>query len=156
MIFIFLKSIFLDFRPFEKIDFIWINREYESFEWFMNLLAELKIQQSLSKTKFFNTHLYWTDKNNTDLIAMEKFNEILSSIPDSPVKNLVEDMFLSIKKGRPDFSDVYKIILILDAYSHSKMILKSFNFRYSRKSETNYNTKILKCSFVVIRILETH
>ena len=100
------------------VDLIWINREYESFEWFMNLLAELKIQQSLSKKKFFNTHLYWTDRNNSNSLAMEKFNQIISSIPDSPVRQIVEEMFLSIKKGRPDFYNVILGWFLLNRQNH--------------------------------------
>ena len=28
-----------------KVDFFWINRDHTSFEWFVNLLSELEIEQ---------------------------------------------------------------------------------------------------------------
>ena len=72
----------------------------------MNLLAELKVQQSLAKKKFIDFHLYWTEKNNRNSIAMDTFSQIISAMPDSSIKSNVEELFLSIKKGRPDFSQV--------------------------------------------------
>ena len=37
---------------------------------------------------------------------MGKFNQIISSLPNNPVKGVVEEMFLNIKKGRPNFGKV--------------------------------------------------
>ena len=72
----------------------------------MNLLAKLSIQQSLSKQKFIDIHLYWTERNRRNSITMKKFIQMISSIPNSPVREILEKMFLNIKKGRPDFAEV--------------------------------------------------
>jgi len=29
----------------QKVDFFWINRDHTSFEWFVNLLSQLEIEQ---------------------------------------------------------------------------------------------------------------
>lgn len=96
-------------RKLKKIDFIWVNREYESFEWFVNLLAELKIQQSLANQKFIDIHLYWTNKNCENSIAMQKFSSFISSMSNNQLKQTIEELFNGINKGRPNFSEVFQI-----------------------------------------------
>ena len=36
-------------KSLKKVDFIWINRDYESFEWFIELLGKIEAQQLNSK-----------------------------------------------------------------------------------------------------------
>ncbi len=49
-----------------KVDFVWINREQRTFEWFLQLLSQLEMQQaeqlesSNVKEKFLDIHLYIT------------------------------------------------------------------------------------------------
>lgn len=33
-----------------KVDFFWINRDQRSFEWFVNLLSQLEIEQAESQS----------------------------------------------------------------------------------------------------------
>jgi NADPH oxidase len=97
-------------KKHKKIDFIWVNREYESFEWFMNLLAVLTMQQSLTTEKFIDIHLYWTDKNCENSTAMKKFSNIISSMPDTNLRLTIEEMFKGIHRSRPNFSNVIFLI----------------------------------------------
>jgi hypothetical protein len=97
-------------KKHKKIDFIWVNREYESFEWFMNLLAVLIMQQSLTTEKFIDIHLYWTDKNCKNSPAMTKFSNIISSMPDTNLRLTIEEMFKGIHRNRPNFSNVIFLI----------------------------------------------
>ena len=44
----------------QKVDFFWINRDHTSFEWFVNLLSQLEIEQQeqachMSRLKFLLT-----------------------------------------------------------------------------------------------------
>ena len=94
-------------KKHKKIDFIWVNREYESFEWFMNLIAELIMQQSLKNEKFIDIHLYCTDKNCENSIVMKNFSNIISSMPETNLRSKIEEMFKGIQKKRPDFSHVF-------------------------------------------------
>jgi NADPH oxidase 5 len=34
----------------QKVDFFWINRDQRSFEWFVNLLSQLEIEQAESQS----------------------------------------------------------------------------------------------------------
>ena len=47
----------------KKVDFIWINREQKAFEWFLQLLSQLEMEQAEhfgDLDKFLNIHLYIT------------------------------------------------------------------------------------------------
>ena len=63
----------------KKVDFIWINREQKSFEWFLQLLSKLEMEQveegylenQKSQDKFLDIHLYMTSFSpNKDINAM--------------------------------------------------------------------------------------
>ena len=53
-----------DFK-LKKVDFVWINREQKSFEWFLQLLSQLEMEQAERTganglNKFLDIHLYIT------------------------------------------------------------------------------------------------
>jgi hypothetical protein len=75
----------------------------------MNLLAELELQQSLTNEKFIDIHLFWTDKNCENSVAMQKFSQIIASMPDTNLRGKIEEMFKRIQKGRPNFREVKKL-----------------------------------------------
>ena len=63
----------------KKVDFIWINREQKSFEWFLQLLSKLEMEQveegylenQKSQNKFLDIHLYMTSFSpSKDINAM--------------------------------------------------------------------------------------
>lgn len=46
-----------------KVDFFWINRDQRSFEWFVNLLSQLEIEQAelgVAMERFLEMHMYIT------------------------------------------------------------------------------------------------
>ena len=56
------------------MDFIWINREQQSFEWFIQLLSQLEIEQAEkggAMERFLDMHMYITKaRQRTDMRAM--------------------------------------------------------------------------------------
>merc|ERR1712200_166205 len=47
----------------KKVDFIWINRDQKSFEWFVNLLSQLEMEQREhggEMSRFLEMHMYVT------------------------------------------------------------------------------------------------
>ena len=47
----------------QQVDFIWINRDQKSFEWFHHLLAQLEIEQAEkggAMERFLDMHMYMT------------------------------------------------------------------------------------------------
>ena len=57
-----------------QVDFFWINREQRSFEWFVNLLTQLEIEQAEKSgimDRFLDMHMYITSGlQRTDLKAV--------------------------------------------------------------------------------------
>jgi hypothetical protein len=46
-----------------QVDFFWINRDQHSFEWFVNLLSQLEIEQAelgITMERFLEMHMYIT------------------------------------------------------------------------------------------------
>lgn len=77
-------------RKLRKLDFIWVNRDLGSFEWFLEVLEKLESEQQVTGAaieKFLNFHLYKTGP---------------SMLPPSiPLSS-------SIKNGRPDWDKVFQ------------------------------------------------
>lgn len=60
---------------------------------------------------FIEFHLYWTDKNTDNSIAMKTFNELTSKIENVEGKQKIEDLLKTINKGRPKFNEVNYIFI---------------------------------------------
>ena len=43
-----------------QVDFFWINKDQQSFEWFSDLLSQLEIEQGGAIEKFLSMHIYTT------------------------------------------------------------------------------------------------
>lgn len=57
-----------------QVDFFWINRDQRSFEWFVNLLSQLEIEQAElggAMERFLEMHMYITSAlQKTDMKAV--------------------------------------------------------------------------------------
>lgn len=57
-----------------QVDFFWINRDQRSFEWFVNLLSQLEIEQAElggAMERFLDMHMYITSAlQKTDMKAV--------------------------------------------------------------------------------------
>lgn len=109
-----------------KLDFVWINRSLDNFEWFLKLLAnfekeqevcELLASRQLNETshsnngRFLDIHLYFTDiKQDTNI----------GSVPLDLVARVYEqacheDIFTRLKAkthvGRPVWEELFEEIL---------------------------------------------
>ncbi|UXI20577.1 protein ETHE1-like [Sarcoptes scabiei] len=93
----------------KKVDFIWINRNQNSFEWFVELLSDLTKQQSSIAAKddrFFDIYMYITGnkpppKNDT---KMNRFNSKSNTIIDK-FNNEINWRF-----GRPEWENIFENI----------------------------------------------
>lgn len=74
-----------------KVDFFWINRDQRSFEWFVNLLSQLEIEQAelgSSLERFLEMHMYITSalqKNDMKAVGLQLAMDLLHE----KVKNLL-------------------------------------------------------------------
>ena len=68
------KTLFLQVIIFFQVDFFWINRDQRSFEWFVNLLSQLEIEQAEqggAMERFLDMHMYITSAlQKTDMKAV--------------------------------------------------------------------------------------
>ena len=61
----------------KKVDFFWINRDHTSFEWFVNLLSQLEIEQQEQgghMNRFLDMHMYVTSalqRNDMKAVALQ-------------------------------------------------------------------------------------
>lgn len=107
---------FSDTRPpfvckLKKVDFLWINRDQKSFEWFIKLLAELELTQShLSPSeRFLDIHIHLTaiEPSKTKSIGLQL---ALYLVHEKNKKDLVTGLRTRTKAGRPNWNEFFENI----------------------------------------------
>lgn len=90
----------IDMKLFKKVDFIWTNRDFSSFEWFVELLSEIELQQIKSGSdRIIDMHLFMTSAKINQLIRKYEENSDLD-------KKLEENFSLRLNPGRPNYDQV--------------------------------------------------
>ena len=93
-----------------KVDFIWINREHKSFEWFVSLLSQLEAEQREQggeMSDFLEMHMYVTSAlQRTDMkaVALQMALDILHKKED---KDLLTGLKARTNPGRPNWDKVF-------------------------------------------------
>ncbi len=87
----------------KKVDFVWVNRDFQAFEWFIELLGELELQQINSKRRFIDMHLYMTSAKTVQEI---KPLENPGFDMHGQIEDMTEDFSLKLLPGRPDLAKV--------------------------------------------------
>lgn len=91
-----------------KVEFVWINRDQKSFEWFIKLLAELELTQSQlqPEERFLDIHIHLTamDRAQTKSIGLEL---ALYLVHEKNKKDLVTGLRTRTKAGRPDWDEFF-------------------------------------------------
>lgn len=107
---------FIDNRPpilckLRKVDFVWINRDQKSFEWFIKLLAELELTQSQlpPNERFLDIHIHLTaiEPAQTKSIGLQL---ALYLIHEKNKKDLVTGLRTRTKAGRPNWDEFFRKI----------------------------------------------
>ena len=94
----------------KKVDFIWINRDQKSFEWFVNLLSQLEAEQQehgAELDRFLEMHMYVTSAlQRTDMkaVALQLALDILHQKED---RDLVTGLKARTNAGRPNWNKVF-------------------------------------------------
>ncbi|CAF4209372.1 unnamed protein product, partial [Rotaria magnacalcarata] len=97
----------------QKVDFIWLNRDFENFEWFLSLLRRFEQEQESylalhpNEERFLDIHLYCTDPqlaSNVDNARLELVRKICA-----PVAR--RDIYTGLKSrtnfGRPSWEKIF-------------------------------------------------
>ncbi|XP_039306602.1 NADPH oxidase 5 isoform X1 [Solenopsis invicta] len=94
-----------------KVDFFWINRDQRSFEWFVNLLSRLEIEQAELGTTmehFLEMHMYITSalqKSDMKAVGLQLALELLH---EKEKRDLVTGLKTRTNAGRPNWNEVFK------------------------------------------------
>lgn len=104
---------FLDNRPpivckLKKVDFVWINRDQKSFEWFIKLLACLELTQSslTPQERFLDIHIHLTAMEPAQIKTMG-LQLALYLIHEKDNKDLVTGLKTRTKAGRPNWDEFF-------------------------------------------------
>ncbi|XP_076980063.1 NADPH oxidase 5 [Tamandua tetradactyla] len=99
-----------DEMKLHKVDFIWINRDQQSFEWFVSLLTKLEMDQAEENKDgcFLELHLYMTSalsKNDMKAIGLQMALDLLAK---KEKKDSITGLQTRTQPGRPDWSKVFQ------------------------------------------------
>ncbi|XP_061451720.1 NADPH oxidase 5 [Rhineura floridana] len=93
-----------------KVDFIWINRDQKSFEWFVSLLTQLEIGQADEdpSDRFLEMHLYMTSalgKNDIKAIGLQMALDLLAK---KEKKDSITGLKTRTQPGRPEWNKLFQ------------------------------------------------
>ncbi|XP_006758449.1 PREDICTED: NADPH oxidase 5 [Myotis davidii] len=93
-----------------KVDFIWINRDQRSFEWFVSLLTKLEMDQAEEpqEGRFLELHMYMTSalgKNDMKAIGLQM---ALDLVAKKEKKDSITGLQTRTQPGRPDWRKVFQ------------------------------------------------
>ncbi|RXM93944.1 NADPH oxidase 5, partial [Acipenser ruthenus] len=91
-----------------KVDFIWINRDQKSFEWFVSLLTKLEMDQADEEPegRFLEMHMYMTSalcKNDMKAIGLQMALDLLAKKEN---RDSITGLRTRTQPGRPDWSKI--------------------------------------------------
>ncbi|XP_069766258.1 NADPH oxidase 5 [Narcine bancroftii] len=95
-----------------KVDFIWINRDQKSFEWFVSLLTKLEMDQADEEPqgRFLEMHMYMTSalsKNDMKALGLQMALDLLAK---KEKRDSITGLRTRTQPGRPDWSKVFQRI----------------------------------------------
>lgn len=96
-----------------KVDFFWINRDQRSFEWFVNLLSQLEIEQAElggAMERFLDMHMYITSalqKNDMKAVSLQLALDLLH---EKEKRDLITGLKTRTNAGRPNWDKVFSKI----------------------------------------------
>ncbi|XP_076282347.1 NADPH oxidase isoform X2 [Lasioglossum baleicum] len=94
-----------------KVDFFWINRDQRSFEWFVNLLSQLEMEQAelgVAMERFLEMHMYITSalqKNDMKAVGLQLAMDLLHQMEK---RDLITGLKTRTNAGRPNWDKVFK------------------------------------------------
>ncbi|XP_057579295.1 NADPH oxidase 5 [Hippopotamus amphibius kiboko] len=99
-----------DDMKLHKVDFIWINRDQRSFEWFVSLLTKLEMDQAeeTQEGRLLELHMYMTSalgKNDMKAIGLQMALDLLAK---KEKKDSITGLQTRTQPGRPDWNKVFQ------------------------------------------------
>ncbi|XP_018302029.1 NADPH oxidase 5 [Mycetomoellerius zeteki] len=95
----------------QKVDFFWINRNQRSFEWFVNLLSQLEIEQAelgITMEHFLEMHMYITSALQKSDMKAVGLQLALDLLHEKEKRDLITGLKTRTNAGRPNWDKVFK------------------------------------------------
>jgi len=133
----------LEIKKLKKVDFVWVNRDHKSFEWFIELLGKLELEQrSQINNRFLDMHLFMTSaKNENDIKLM--------GVPDterpSNIFSRIDSLGLKLYPGRPNIDNLFANMVNGRAYKSNVFFCGNREFgKTIQKLCNRYNFNFFK------------
>ncbi|KAK9728753.1 Ferric reductase NAD binding domain [Popillia japonica] len=97
----------------KKVDFFWINRNQESFEWFISLLSKLEIEQAElggAMERFLDMHMYITSALQKSDMKAVGLQLALDLLHQKEKRDLITGLKTRTNAGRPNWDKVFNQI----------------------------------------------
>uniref|UniRef100_H9G5K3 Uncharacterized protein n=1 Tax=Anolis carolinensis TaxID=28377 RepID=H9G5K3_ANOCA len=99
-----------DNMKLQKVDFIWINRDQTSFEWFVRLLMQLEGSQADEdpSDRFLEMHLYMTSALNRNDMKAIGLQVALDLLAEKEKKDSITGLKTRTQPGRPNWNKLFQ------------------------------------------------
>ena len=93
---------------FSKVDFVWINRDQHSFEWFISLISAIELEQAEipAASRFLDIHLYMTSALSPSDMKAIGLHVALDLIHKKKKRDTITGLMTRTQAGRPDWDEV--------------------------------------------------
>ncbi|XP_072023938.1 NADPH oxidase 5-like [Amphiura filiformis] len=90
-----------------KVDFVWINRSPNAFEWFVTMLSNLEDDQDDNAERFLDIHLYMTAMSATGDVKSFGLQMALDAVHEREQRDALTGLKTKLKPGKPDWSKLF-------------------------------------------------
>ncbi|XP_013789730.1 NADPH oxidase 5-like [Limulus polyphemus] len=98
-------------RELRKVDFIWLNQEQRSFEWFISLLSDLEIQQAETEStddRFLDIHIFITSALHVNDMKALGLQLALDLLHEKSTRCLITGLKTRTQPGQPDWDRMFR------------------------------------------------
>lgn len=90
-----------------QVNFIWINRDQKSFEWFIGMLAQMEMEQDQEEfEKFLNMQMYMTAQLHQNDMRGIALQMVLQTMHTKTNKDVLTGLKTRLQCGRPQWDKV--------------------------------------------------
>ncbi|XP_030852450.1 NADPH oxidase 5-like [Strongylocentrotus purpuratus] len=92
------------------VDFVWINRDQHSFEWFISLISAIELEQAEipAADRFLDIHLYMTSALSPSDMKAIGLHVALDLIHKKKKRDTITGLKTRTQAGRPDWDEVFQ------------------------------------------------
>lgn len=111
-------------RALQKVDFFWINRTQDAFEWFVKLLVDIEEEQHKfeSFNRLIDFHIYLTKAKkkgaNANALALSMALEAFSN---DTGKDALTGLTTRTHPGRPDWDEIFERMFSTKIYKKTSV-----------------------------------